>query len=191
MKSLILVSAFAVALCANADSYIYWMLPDSPTAEAGLFSDSDTYSAKIVAIDKAGTTGGAWEYGAGDYLTLYYSNGGLGAEVPDSTVVSGVKFGDGADNVPYFAKLLSDTTYASWTYFVEIYNGGNIVARSDEVSITQQSIVNMSQITDVPGGKMLIPMTFRPASVPEPNSALLMMLGCAVLALRRRKQVVA
>ena len=181
MKKLIFLSAFAALLNASAeDSYLYWMVPDNATGVEGFSIADGTYTAKIRAIQN-----GEWEYGAGQYLNIYSSvNGGLGQVLENGATVT---FGSNADNLPYFVNLAS-AVGENWKYFVEIYNDSGIFARSD-LPYSQESIVTLAGIGTP--GKLLAPATFVPAAVPEPNSALLMLIGCAALALRRRKQIAA
>ena len=188
MKNLILFSVLAAVLSASADSYIYWMMPDNASGPEG-WGGKDlggNYTAKIAAFDGTG-----WKDTGATYLNIWSSvNGGLGSDLGNDGI--GVAIGPTADNLPYYVSLANSTytTGSGWTYFVELYNDkGLLVARSSDESSLPYSEASIAALGGLKTpGTAWMPMQFVPA--PEPNSALLLLIGCATLALRRRKQQV-
>lgn len=187
MKKLILLSVLSALLNASAeDSYIYWMVPEIATG-TDRFDQliGGSYTAKIFAFN-----GTEWSENKGKPLPIFtaLADGGSGNLVEGGVPVT---IGSGANNVAYFANIAG--TGEGWTYFVELYNdGGLLLARSaDEASLfySQESIAALSNGTIATPAKLWAPMTFVPA--PEPSSGLLLLIGCAALALRRRKQIAA
>ena len=193
MKKLVLLFALAGTLgvsFAATDSFIYWMVSEDATgtgrSAAGPADLRGTYYARISAFE----SGQAWTEGGGTYLNILSSSA-------DNNFASkgdgGVRVTIGADNVPYFANI-AGCDEAGWTYFIELWNdgannGGKLVARSEEgLHYSQECIVALSGL-NAPGAQVWAPVMFVPA--PEPNSAMLLLIGCAALALRRRKQVAA
>lgn len=188
MKKLILLSVLSALLDASAaeDSYIYWMVPEIANGTARFDQPiGGSYTAKVLAFK-----GGEWSESGGTPLPIFTApaDGGLGNPVEGGVPVT---IGSGANNVAYFANIAD--TGDGWTYFVELYNdGGLLLARSaDEASLfySQESIAALSNGTIATPAKLWAPMTFVPA--PEPSSGLLLLIGCAALALRRRKQIAA
>ena len=191
MKKLFLMVCAVSALTASAaeDSYLYWMVADEITVldAQGVAVDFswDKVTAKVVAYDSS-----TWP---GDRsvrpLSLYGQNQGTGALDP----VSGNAVKLTGDNSAYYAYIGSCVQAPVWSYFIELYNDQGFIGRSSEgldyaTAVSRDYLMgsdlkpgmgtwNVSQFTTVPA--------------PEPNSALLLLIGCAALALRRRKQIAA
>lgn len=190
MKKIIFLTAFASLLSAFAaeDSFIYWMVPEIATG-TDMYGQTlgGTYTAKISAF-----SGSEWSKTGGTYLDIYSVSGDGGLNVNLGNGGVDVYLDSSKNNAAYYVNLLKEgTTYGSgWTYFVELYYGGAVVARSAEgLLYSQESIAALSRGTIATPGDLWAPMTFVPA--PEPNSAMLLLIGCAALALRRRKQIAA
>ena len=181
MKKLIACAVLIGATCAFAaeDSYLYWMIDPEATITEGTMPTGPV-GVKISAF--AQDT--AWVYGGADsYLTIYaWSGGTVGDTIGDKDNLAPISYGS-----QYFAAIPTESG-ADWTYYVELYNDSSIFARS-EVPYTVESIAALSGLGRP--GTLWTVKAFVPAAVPEPNSALLMLIGCAALALRRRKQIAA
>ena len=174
-------------VCSSAaeDSFLYWMVGNSATLGEEKKAIEGSYNAKVVAIQ-----GTEWVYNAGGaYLDLYYDMAdqqSFGKMTPDlgSRNDLGV-----VNNLAYFANI--GTTGEGWTYFIELYHDNTIFARSEGLPYSEGAIATLMEGIQAPTGKLWAVPAFVPAAVPEPNSALLMLIGCAALALRRRKQIAA
>ena len=163
-RSALLVSG---ALMASADdSYLYWMIGDtSPYA-------ADSYNTvRVAAEDSLGNV---------SYLTLYGPGGdSLGETTVSSAEINALK----SDGQALYAKLISGTSYSS--FFIELLNDNKLVAQSETLSYS--AAVADYYITT--GNSMSLPNMWAASTfaIPEPNSAMLMLVGMAVLGLRRRK----
>ena len=165
MKKILSVLVVFGALTAAADdSYLYWMV--------GNTGDYSSY-----------TTVKVHDLTSGEYLNIYTGSGTLiGAAavgVAEETVTRYNDLGRGL-----YASLGANPTYAS--YVVELWNDSGFLAQSSELSYSE-ALANYI----VHNNSMTLPTAWVASSfaIPEPNSAMLLLLGCAALGLRRRRQL--
>ena len=167
MKRLLAILIAVLAVNAFADSYMYWMVGDSITLDG---QDFDGYtSAKVGVFDDAT---GAY----GSYLNLYSWDNSLGTDTYKATP---------GDNSALYANI---TGMTGKSFYIELFNGDTSVGRSSELlSYASAEAYATGFGMDKPVSTPWVTMSFTSQGVPEPSSAVLMMIGCAVLGLRRRR----
>ena len=167
MKKLIL-SALMVLSCgvlfaADTDMYLFWMIDDEATFGGGTKTDLTGYTARI-------------SDGNGGFLNLYTKPGGTsytGATGVDASIPFGYEMVAGIGG------------YSSGSFIVELLQGDDIVYQSE--SLSYGSLVQyMSSMSGMARPAETYAVTAFTA-VPEPTSGLLLLLGVAGLALRRKK----
>lgn len=165
-KMLILAAAVATALFAQADSYLYWMLTDTPTSSPTTFKPAGQASEYYASVKISSGTG------AGTYLT--YGNSSA-----DATLLAaneryqmnlGSSFGsDSSFIIELWAEGATQESYRSGTLsYSDLYAGGFI-----------------SDGTEKFNTKVLAGSNF--GAVPEPTSGMMMLLGAMLLGLKRKK----
>ena len=172
MRKLMAMAIVALgAFAASADdSYLYWMVNvDDDTAS---IFEYDT-----VQVRAYETAAGV---DSGNYLTLYYGNGNeAGMSVTADAATAGL---------PFYASLAS-AMGPSFSYVVELFNDGAKVGQSESLLFTEAMVENYVAFATSTGNfpAMATWMAGGFSAVPEPNSAALLLLGYAALALRRKK----
>lgn len=162
------LGAFSVS--AADESFLYWMVDTDATTDF-------TYNkVQVRAFETA-----AGIDSEGSVLTLYYGNA-----IEAGTSVSA---DDVAGGLPFYASL-ADSYTEGYSYVIELFNDSVKVGRSDTplaytTAAAQGYIAQMTSAGTLPAMSTWMAGGF--TAVPEPNSAMLVILGCAALALRRRK----
>ena len=176
MKKLIAICAVALSASAFAtDSYLYWMVDEAVTWADGTATSTPTYTAARVgyaAADGSGTT---------TYLTIYKASG---SEVGDKLEFDSA-YGSSAHYAGGIASTLQTTSYS---FFIELLNDSTVVGTSEKLAGNALSSYLTSSMggTNQPG-EAWKGGTFTTAAIPEPTSGLLMLVGLAGLALRRKR----
>ena len=172
LMAMAIVALGAFAASAVEESFLYWMI-DTTDETLNQF----TYNKVMVCAYETTADGLEAE---GTPLTLYYGNGNAAGEVVGKVAAT--------SGLSLYAGLAS-MSGSSFSYVVELFNDGAKVGKSGPLAFSQAMansyIATVSSFGSVPAMGTWAAGGF--TAVPEPNSALLLILGCAALGLRRRK----
>lgn len=172
MKQFILGLSLVAALIVRADdSYLYWLVDN----------DSSMYkydTVKVAAVNQS------WDV---NYLTLTTENfDELGTSISQKSVGEAADLGFG-----FYAKVLQEYASDSYSFFVELWNGDEVVANSGtgkSWSSVQDMIYRNAMNMGTGETWTTSTSTFQPGAIPEPTSGMMVLLGMAALALRRRRR---
>lgn len=185
MKKVLLFAFLAAAATSQAE-YLYWQVSDTMIENNAYLkehvnlSDGDTYKA----IMHYGTVGedGSW------------SGDGVLRDARDSGT-SRPEYGLGGDGLietSYQVNLGQLDNASSYSYYIEIVKYATAgstawygVAKSE--TMKYQDMVNANYIGDIAAPSALVPWTGGSFSAPEPSSAMLVLVGMALMALKRKR----
>ena len=174
-NSLLALAVVGTMLSASADDgYLYWMID---TDKAGSYPYD---SVKVKAMDGDAEV---------SYLNLYYEDGGEMYALSGGNTLTINNESLAAYQAESGGGLYAGVVQRGYSYIIELWNDNAAVQQSVLSADTAEQY-----ITYVSGGRITpgvsgawMASDFTP--VPEPNSAMMLLLGCAALALRRRKNV--
>lgn len=193
-KQLIAVLLFLCGMTLKAeDEYLYWMI-ESDAKIVGKWGvetslSEGTYYAKVGYTTTSKTVEQIVEAkGLDSYLNLYELAGDQKALCHNDTYGgSNVRtgYGDNHGVPPIYAGL----TKNDYTYWVELWSAQDegVVVGYAELGAYGDLSAFISPMTELASMAASVSVF----QVPEPNSALLLMIGCAALALRRRRKIAA
>ena len=197
-KIMAFAAAAAIASCTNAD-VLYWTVNDSAST---VDVNGKTPVASWVQDDYS-----AWDYAAlvkYDNAVSDQANASGGTAVTstpaNSSGATGAGFISKSQLADWEAAAADMNSYSSGYFYVELFNSGDRVGRSGEylqmvdngeggyklVNSSGKDFLSTSQFTVDSivwnGGATFV-------AVPEPTSGLMLLLGAAVLGLRRKRRV--
>lgn len=181
MKKLIIAAAIAFAGVAAQASTVNWGLNSGTALDATKFASGTAY---FIAVDDLARPTTLTDATAGDWYKANIATVKSSALITSATVADGVFYKANDDALAsadrarqnYWLLIDNDATSDADHYFaVSTLNKGVTFNSSSSISVT----------ATWNGGTQM--STFAAASVPEPTSGLMLLLGVAGLALRRRR----
>lgn len=180
--------AFLAAMCisgvlraAEGGEVIWWLVEDMDKITAE--KDGQTFTAEGLGVNAARVRyQNETEFG---YLTLY------GVSADDVYLTSG---GGAAASVPgeYFAAL-GGLSASSYSYVIELgnWNNGSWTGAMESAPATYGDLQSVQAVAAWKDKTPIYSQPWKPSGytvVPEPNSGLMLLVGSALLALRRKRR---
>ena len=161
------VLALVAGSGAAEDSYLYWMVQDAAYPSGA----SVGFDYATVSID-----------GGSTYLSMYEGTDNYGSYV--GSYAGGSSGGDITDSTwAYYAKIPGGASYES--FLIELWTGLPNDAHSQVGSASYSRSTLEAYILNTAQAQIGSPLVVS-AVIPEPSSGLMMLLGLAVLGLRRK-----
>ena len=175
-----LIAACLLALSAQisiaADSYLYWQYPGMLTGGGDVTwvdGSSPAYAKARVGVMSDATGKNV------AYLNLYNVNETSEGSTVDLTLAK--------DLGVTLSAALGDYYKSGYSYYIELLNDDVFVGRSeDTLSYAAAAAYVNSSITTSDDVTAWVPTSFTTEQIPEPTSGLLVLLGLAALALKRK-----
>lgn len=172
MKKLILTLALVAGatVAQAADTYMYWMLDQTPNSSTRSGATYSEYYARVKMVDDKGNS---------SYLT--FADGGVATEYTDLYAE--------ASSDPY-QMYLTGTVYQNKSFIIELWNDDALTAKTE--ASFRKTIAWADVQTYITTGStghinpaMVSLSSF--SAVPEPTSGMMMLLGAMLLGLKRKK----
>lgn len=181
MKKLLLIAVLTLASSVFADDqYLYWMMPDGITVEG----TKAAYASIGIMDNASGQNTG--------YLGLYQDSATgpsyLGTDTYDLSGGVAALYAGGADGQGGI-----DGRFAGSSFYIELLNdSGTFLGRSEQLLSYSDVSKYLATLGGTGSGAAAGPWgtstSFTTQAIPEPTSGLLLLLGVAGLALRRKNK---
>ena len=182
MRKLLFASFIAFAAFAANAAYLYWQVDDAAI---------DTYNGTLSSSSDSAYAGSGVYFKLKDSAGNYY--GGAAGDPGSTYGTSGVVAGGKAATGSYYSSGINE----GFSYYVEMYNSDNwLIARSASISSPSSDWtagysenIRTANLSTIPTVEIWHVGGF--VAVPEPTSAMLMLLGAAFLGLKRKNRSIA